>query len=425
MPGHLPAASFDSWTIVFLNFSFLGLLIALFFLFRRSAQRKANRIMAVYTLLFSICMVEYVLYWTRYLFYYPFMADISGGFPLLWGPLLYFYFKVVYEDYRFAAKDLLHLLPFALYVGYKMPYYVAEGAAKFQPLQAIPFYKGHGLLWLLMPWLRIGHKTIYAVAMLVYLRKQSSLGDSRKWSLSLFVFYVLFILTGVAYYWLVNYSWFNNDWDYFISFVMSASIISTAWFAFSSPAIFNGYRMKESLLEIRNNTAVYKYVVPLDVNKEEEKTVTYSYRSSPAYVQAEKKTDPQQEEEQAFVKYRNSGLTDAASEEMAKKIGELMQKERLYRANDLSLDKLADRLGYLKHHVSQVINERFGMNFFEYINHLRIEEAKELLRTTDAKTMNVIQVAYTVGFNNKVTFNTAFKRHTGQTPTAYRNADIS
>src|SRR6202007_278795 len=102
----MPEASFDSWTIVFLNFSFLGLLISLFFFFRRSAILIANRLIGVYTFLFSVCMIEYVLYWTKYLYYYPAWSDVSGGFPLLWGPLLYFYFKVIYDQYKFKAGDL-------------------------------------------------------------------------------------------------------------------------------------------------------------------------------------------------------------------------------------------------------------------------------------------------------------------------------
>jgi len=59
------------------------------------------------------------------------------------------------------------------------------------------------------------------------------------------------------------------------------------------------------------------------------------------------------------------------------------------------------------------------MNFFNLINKFRIEEAREILRNDINKNLNIIDVAYDVGFNNKVTFNKAFKEETSLTPTQY------
>ena len=58
--------------------------------------------------------------------------------------------------------------------------------------------------------------------------------------------------------------------------------------------------------------------------------------------------------------------------------------------------------------------------FFEYINLKRVEEAKQLLRSRPKAELNVIEVAYEVGFANKGTFNAVFKRLTGLTPTEFR-----
>jgi AraC-like DNA-binding protein len=62
------------------------------------------------------------------------------------------------------------------------------------------------------------------------------------------------------------------------------------------------------------------------------------------------------------------------------------------------------------------------MNFFEFINKFRIEEAKEILKNDTEKYLNIIDVAYEVGFNNKVTFNKSFKKILSQTPTQYLSA---
>ena len=96
-----------------------------------------------------------------------------------------------------------------------------------------------------------------------------------------------------------------------------------------------------------------------------------------------------------------------------------MQTNKLYIQSDISLDKLATSTGISKHYLSQAINENLKMNFFEYINTLRINEAKELL-LKPKEELNVIEVAYQVGYNNKVSFNKAFKTITGVTPTEFR-----
>ncbi|MBK7965549.1 MAG: helix-turn-helix transcriptional regulator [Bacteroidetes bacterium] len=77
-------------------------------------------------------------------------------------------------------------------------------------------------------------------------------------------------------------------------------------------------------------------------------------------------------------------------------------------------------MGRPKHYVSQIINQYYKVNYFEYINLLRIEEAKSLLVNVNKKSMNIIEVAYTVGYNTKNTFNNAFRRIVGVTPSEYR-----
>lgn len=124
----------------------------------------------------------------------------------------------------------------------------------------------------------------------------------------------------------------------------------------------------------------------------------------------------------AATKYRNSGLTPEASRSLLQSLQLLMREERVYHDPDISLDKLATRLNASKHHVSQVINEQLGTSFFEYVNQLRVEEAKIVLAETSRSDFHVIEIAYLVGFNNKVSFNAAFKKATGMTPTEFRRS---
>ena len=118
-------------------------------------------------------------------------------------------------------------------------------------------------------------------------------------------------------------------------------------------------------------------------------------------------------------KYRKSRLTPSFSRELRNELLRLLDQEKIFKQNDLSLDMLAERLGTNRHNASQVINEHFDMNFFELINSYRIREAIEIFRNDRKKNLSIIEVAYEVGFNNKVTFNKSFKKHLSQTPSQF------
>ena len=98
---------------------------------------------------------------------------------------------------------------------------------------------------------------------------------------------------------------------------------------------------------------------------------------------------------------------------------ELFIQDKIYKQSNLSLDLLSTELSSTRHNISQVINEHFGVSFFHFVNKHRIEEALRILSSNSSSNLNIIDVAYDVGFNNKVTFNKAFKIETSMTPTEY------
>tara|TARA_R110002167_G_scaffold34533_1_gene110101 strand:+ start:501 stop:1277 length:777 start_codon:yes stop_codon:yes gene_type:complete len=127
---------------------------------------------------------------------------------------------------------------------------------------------------------------------------------------------------------------------------------------------------------------------------------------------------------QLFYKYEKSGLTKSLSNELKENLLHIFDVQKVYKENDLSLESLAERLNTTRHNTSQVINEHFGMNFHELVNKYRIQEAKYILETDRKKSLHIIDVAYEVGFNNKVTFNKAFKKDTHLTPSEYQRVAI-
>jgi AraC-like DNA-binding protein len=118
------------------------------------------------------------------------------------------------------------------------------------------------------------------------------------------------------------------------------------------------------------------------------------------------------------VKYAKSQLDAPVRARIVQKVDKALRDEQLYRNSALNLRTLSSHLKENEHYVSQVLNQELGTTFYELVNSLRIEHAKRLLMS-DAER-NVLDVALEVGFNAKSTFNTAFKRHAGMTPSEFR-----
>lgn len=126
------------------------------------------------------------------------------------------------------------------------------------------------------------------------------------------------------------------------------------------------------------------------------------------------------EEDMEGDKYRKSRLPDALIIRYEQRLQATMATHKGFLDPELSLGKLADQVGISPHHLSQVMNERLGVKFCDYINALRVEEAQRLLLDPACAGETILEVAMRAGFSSKATFNTTFKRRTGHTPTAWR-----
>lgn len=95
-----------------------------------------------------------------------------------------------------------------------------------------------------------------------------------------------------------------------------------------------------------------------------------------------------------------------------------MASETPYLDPDLNLASLSDQLAMTPREVSELLNQSHGVHFFDFINRYRVQHAQSLLEAQDGQS--ILQILYASGFNSKSSFNTAFKKHTGQTPSAFR-----
>jgi AraC-like DNA-binding protein len=118
-------------------------------------------------------------------------------------------------------------------------------------------------------------------------------------------------------------------------------------------------------------------------------------------------------------KYKASSLTADQQESMLIKLKQLMAAEKPYLKSDFCLPDLADQLNTSVHSLSQVINDGLKKSFFEMTAEYRVEEARRLLK--EKPNIKVEEIAEEVGYNSKSSFNTAFKKLTGQTPSEWRS----
>ncbi|MFE0019317.1 helix-turn-helix domain-containing protein [Mesorhizobium sp. NPDC059054] len=100
-------------------------------------------------------------------------------------------------------------------------------------------------------------------------------------------------------------------------------------------------------------------------------------------------------------------------------VDRLMRERKLYRDPNLTLDRLARRVGIPARHISAAVNRVHGRNVSQIVNEYRVEEARRLLAETAAP---VTEIMFEAGFQTKSNFNREFLRVTGQNPSDYRRS---
>jgi AraC-like DNA-binding protein len=107
-------------------------------------------------------------------------------------------------------------------------------------------------------------------------------------------------------------------------------------------------------------------------------------------------------------------------QETLTKLTVLMQKEKIYRDEDLSLYDLSSELNINRNYLSHIINENFNSNFYNYVNSYRIEEAKTMLLDPEFDNLSIEGIAKSVGFKSRNVFYPVFKKFVGQTPAEFK-----
>jgi AraC-like DNA-binding protein len=126
------------------------------------------------------------------------------------------------------------------------------------------------------------------------------------------------------------------------------------------------------------------------------------------------------EEKRESEKYIKSGLKDEQAKLYLEKLIRFMEEKKPYLDRDLNIQDLSEMTGIQRHHITQVLNEKHGKNFFTFINEYRVKDVISRFGNPENDKFTILAIAYDSGFNSKTTFNSIFKSQTGMTPSQYR-----
>ncbi|MBL8018488.1 MAG: AraC family transcriptional regulator [Leptospirales bacterium] len=119
-------------------------------------------------------------------------------------------------------------------------------------------------------------------------------------------------------------------------------------------------------------------------------------------------------------KYEKSRLLSLDVKGTISSLQHLMEVERAYSDEDLTLSSLARDLEISAPQLSEILNLHIQKSFAHYVNEYRVKEARTLIEQESDRTL--LSIAHAVGFNSKSSFNRAFKLFTGETAQEFKTS---
>ena len=147
-------------------------------------------------------------------------------------------------------------------------------------------------------------------------------------------------------------------------------------------------------------------------------TVLKAMLQAAIFIKQPTETDNVPEEHK--VAYTNYGLKGPEAEILSGRLRKYMEQEKPHLNPALSLKDFALAMDTYPHYITQVLNTIFNQNFYDFVNHYRIEEAERQLADPSKKNLTILAIAFDCGFNSKATFNRVFKEKKGITPSEYK-----
>jgi AraC-like DNA-binding protein len=372
----------------------LGAVQAFFFgilLLDKKKNRLPPKLLLLFFSIIGFVLIEHYLFQRKIIFEYPHLLGLTYTFPIILGPILFFYTKslvdenkaILFRNFLFHTIPFLFVATFLIFDFYfigpqeKLVYYENETLGQ----TSVFFYIAEFFVNFSIPF--------YSIVSLLLLKKhlekiKSSFSNTKDldlhWLKIVLICMVIVSFVSVLMGLLSDFLNFISyeDGDHFMYITLTVIIY------------FLGYYGIKQKPVLSNDHPVLQ-------------------------IESAPNLKP---------KYATSSLKDVEKEKLIKQLTKSMENEKPYLNENLTLKELANKLETTPNNLSQIINEKFNKNFYEFINEYRINEVKSLLSDPKYSHYSILGIAFECGFNSKSTFNSVFKQLTGKTPTEFKKSDF-
>jgi len=349
---------------------FLLIFFSIFLVTRKKQSRLSNFLLAGFLFINSIPFLFNIIYSLDLKIFRSLPTLYLSFFNLdfLMGPLIYFYTKsVAIKDFRLKNKDWPHLLPvivFNLYLLFSIILKQTTGVP-------LGFIRRETTAALLASHMLL---VIYACLSVRVLRQfTAAIKNVYSYTEKINLSWLRFVLVGFGIIWLM---------------IIVNCLVRIMW--------------KTPIPSLNDILSVVNFVVSIII-------IYYGLTRPLLFTEIESKS-----------KYEGSTLTSENAKLYTNRLKIFMETEKPHLIPSITINELSEKLSIPAKHLSQLVNEQFQKNFFDFINSYRIEEAKRYLVKKSRRNLNISQILYEVGFNSKAAFNRAFSRHVGMSPKEFR-----
>lgn len=365
------------WTLLFSISVAQGIFLISLIVIKGAGNPLASRLIIAMLAIMVLTNFGYLVIRTDLVRYVPQFFAVPFGMLLLLGPLFYLYTRSVIDpSFIWKKKYLLHFIPYAIQLLMNLPFLLVGPGPWNELIQSI--LSGHQPVRIqekVALAIQNIHLFIYIVITVQWMMKPGRYTDitpfiiplsSRiKWLRQLAACFSLFALTvTVLYLYILFHGVYQPVTNYAYTLVSSGIIYFVAYKLVLAPSLI-----------------------------------------SPDFVQKYKTYRP---------------VAGGDGEHYIGLLKVLMEEKKIFTSMELKLPVLAEKVGLPAHQLSRLINEKFGKTFTDYINELRVHEFIRRLRHAQYQGYSIYGIALDVGFNSKSSFNTAFKKITGKTPSEYK-----
>ncbi|MFS4482655.1 helix-turn-helix domain-containing protein [Hyunsoonleella sp. 2307UL5-6] len=358
----------------------LFILLSIFLLSVKTTKKLSNQLLASFLIITAIDIS--VFFYNTFISFPPAIEMLRIQISNFKDPLLFLYIlSIIYSDFKLKWIHLVHTIPWLICIIILSPNFFL--ASKEIQSVFLSNYSDTNEAKIIDIFSKI-IEVIYIIAELYYIIRYRKLllenftgkeaFDNYRWVKQLITFILIGQLLTFIKGYLRDYSTFDIDViNAFRIILLAFGLFFSFWLVFKaliSPKLFRGINVK------------------LQLSKE-------LLSKSDASISKNKQIDI---------------------------LKSFMKTEEPFLEPSLTVKSLSEKINIPHRDLSILINQELGQHFFDFINTYRIEKAKTILKDPSKKKHTVLEILYAVGFNSKSSFNTAFKKHTGKTPTAFRKA---